>query len=174
MKKNIIAIITLMVTTFVLCFGTIEMSYASGDYSYEYKTEYSKWITKWSSYKPAGNQKSQGYHFASGKGGFYWSDSGGPTASISYSPGGIFSTFSISVGLGKNSSQGVYTAIGDNPSYVKKHMYKLYVKKKVKAREYKNYKRLKKKGAKWKCYYTGHQSETLCYSLDARCIGEYK
>lgn len=57
----------------------------------------------------------------------------------------------------------------------KKHMYKLYVKRKVKARQIKTYrKRRHQKGAKWKCYCTTNEKEILGVSLDPRSVGVYK
>lgn len=54
-------------------------------------------------------------------------------------------------------------------------MYKLYVKRKVRARQVRTYrKRRDKKGAKWKCYCITNQKEILSVSLDARSVGKFK
>lgn len=168
-----------MVAAFIAFFSTFSVYYVNADdYAYDYKVKYSKWQTKWTKYKLAGNQCREGYHFRSGKGSFHWSDSGkkSPSVSLGYSPDGNFHKFSVSVSLGNRTSNGgMEVTIEDKPSYAKKHMYKLYVKRKVKARQIKTYrKRRLQKGAKWKCYCTTNEKEILGVSLDPRSVGVYK
>lgn len=128
-----------MVAAFIAFFSTFSVYYVNADdYAYDYKVKYSKWQTKWTKYKLAGNQCREGYHFRSGKGSFHWSDSGkkSPSVSLGYSPDGNFHKFSVSVSFGNRTSNGgMEVTIEDKPSYAKKHMYKLYVKRKVKARQ---------------------------------------
>lgn len=179
MKRNGSTFFVVMVAAFITLFSTLSVCYVNADdYAYDYKVKYSKWQTKWTKYKLAGNQCREGYHFRSGKGSFHWSDGGkkSPSVSLGYSPDGNFHKFSVSVSLGNRTSNGgMEVAIEDKPSYAKKHMYKLYVKRKVKARQIKTYrKRRHQKGAKWKCYCTTNEKEILGVSLDPRSVGVYK
>lgn len=76
----------------------------------------------------AGNQPSGGTRFRT-KGGFYWSDNGGPTISI----GGGFAGFSFSFGLGNVSGTGSSGYITYAPNT--KQYFKLYVRKHYKTQK---------------------------------------
>lgn len=76
----------------------------------------------------AGNQPSGGTRFHT-KGGFYWSNNGGPTISI----GGGFAGFSFSFGLGNVSSKGSSGYITYAPNT--KQYFKLYVRKNFKTQK---------------------------------------
>lgn len=103
---------------------------------YQYKTEYLQDQTKvLEGY--AGNNNPEGDRFATG-GGFYFSDSGGPTAydSISISISGVARIISIGVSLGKSSSSGKFVTVPRTDAY-----YKLYVEKTVLVHPYVTYRR---------------------------------
>lgn len=85
----------------------------------------------------AGNNKPEGDRFATG-GGFYFSDSGGPTASggVSITLPGQLKWISVSVSLGKSSSSGKFVTVPRTDAY-----YKLYVEKTVEVHPYVTYRR---------------------------------
>ena len=92
MKRNGSTFFVVMVAAFIALFSTLSVCYVNADdYVYDYKVKYSKWQTKWTKYKLAGNQCREGYHFRSGKGSFHWSDGGkkSPSVSLGYSPAQI-------------------------------------------------------------------------------------
>lgn len=156
-----------LIIIFMLIPGTVN---ASGDYSYEYRFAYGSWVKKQTSWKDAGGQVSGGYRFSTGKGGFYWSEEGGPVSKLSFSTSIGFSSFAICVNMGKKTSNGEYVGIPGKPSYVKKHYYKLKVRKKIKARPFKMYRRLKHKNGKWKLASQGAVYKVLSYDLGVRKI----
>lgn len=85
----------------------------------------------------AGNQVTGGYQFPTG-GGFYFSDSGGPSVSggVSLTLPPPYSMISISVNLGNRStSSGLYVGVPDKTNY-----FKLYVEKTMEVRPYAIYK----------------------------------
>ncbi|WIV13503.1 hypothetical protein [Proteiniborus sp. MB09-C3] len=83
----------------------------------------------------AGGQGSAGYRFPTG-GGFWYTDSGGPTASISVSFPKPFESVSFSVNLGEKGTTGQYVKVDpDSNNY-----YKLYVEKEYEVTPYVIYK----------------------------------
>lgn len=78
----------------------------------------------------AGNQPSNGTKFPTG-GGFYYSDSGGPTASISVSFPEPFNSVSFSIGLGNSSTSGIFVNVPNTTDY-----FKLYITKEYEVRPY--------------------------------------
>ena len=168
---TIIIVATLIaVVTLTFTFGDV---YAANDYKYEYKTVWeggwkTKKANKWSY---AGGQRAGGYRFASGKGGFHWSEGGGPTISVSIGASAGFASVSVGVSAGKRTNTGgEFVAVGGKPSYVKKHYYKLVVKPTIKYRRYKVYERVKArytqsgKPGKWKCI--AKLTKTKPYRMD--------
>ncbi|MEA5142699.1 MAG: hypothetical protein VB023_03870 [Oscillibacter sp.] len=103
---------------------------------YQYKTEYLPDQTKVLEGE-AGDNNPEGDRFATG-GGFYFSDSGGPTAydSISINISGVIRMISIGISLGKSSSSGKFVTVPRTDAY-----YKLYVEKTVKVHPYVTYQR---------------------------------
>jgi len=99
----------------------------------------------------AGNQPSKGTKFPTG-GGFYWSDKGGPSVSISVGIAGQL--FSVGASLGNSSNgSGKFVTV---PS--KNYYYKLYVEKKLKIRRYRFYKQVynnRQKKYEWELVQTG-------------------
>ena len=71
----------------------------------------------------AGNQPVKGTRFPTG-GGFYWSNSGGPTVSPSVSFGG--SIISISMSLGESRDSGTFANAPDTTNYFKLKAEKVY------------------------------------------------
>ena len=78
----------------------------------------------------AGNQPAGGRRFNTG-GGFWFSDSGGPTASLNVSFPAPYDLISVSVTLGSVGSSGVFVLAPDST-----HYFKLYVSKKVRVQPY--------------------------------------
>lgn len=98
---------------------------------YHYKTEY--YATQYKTISGfAGNQLPGGYRFPSG-GGFWYTDSGGPSftvsASLNFPP--PYDMVSVSVNLGEKGSSGQYVAAPNTTDY-----FKLYVMKTVAIRPY--------------------------------------
>lgn len=131
----------------------------------DWKVEYgsSKTVTV-SGY--AGNQESGGKRFKTG-GGFYYSDSGGPSVSFSVSFPWPLDIASGSIGLGKSGSSGVFVSV---PS--KKYFYKLYITKKVKVTPHITYKREKNSKGKyvWKKWSSGHNSVVTSTTYEAKKV----
>ncbi|HHW94921.1 MAG TPA: hypothetical protein GX736_03195 [Mogibacterium sp.] len=98
---------------------------------YHYKTVYKPYKYKTlSGY--AGNQVQGGYKFPTG-GGFWFTDSGGPTVSGSVNIGlpKPYDFISVSINLGKKGSSGLWVKAPSN-----KYYYKLYVSKVMEMRPY--------------------------------------
>lgn len=101
---------------------------------YHYRAEYFDYVYKTvGGY--AGNQPAGGLSFPTG-GGFYFSDSGGPSVSGSVSVGlpAPYNFVSFSVNLGNSSSSGYFVTVPD-----KVNKYKLYVEKTMEVRPYLTY-----------------------------------
>lgn len=101
---------------------------------YHYKTEYKAYkYTTLSGY--AGNQVAGGYKFPTG-GGFWFTDSGGPSVSASVSVGlpKPYDMFSVSINLGQKGSSGLWVSVPSSSYY-----YKLYISKKMELRPYVTY-----------------------------------
>lgn len=81
----------------------------------------------------AGNQPSGGNRFATG-GGFYYSDSGGPTVSLSIAFASPYGTMSVGASLGNVSTTGKFVTVPDTVNY-----YKLYVEKTYDCKPYITY-----------------------------------
>ena len=126
---------------------------------YHYKTEYLSY-----KYKTvggyAGNQNAGGYRFQTG-GGFWYSDSGGPSVSgsISLSFPAPFNVIQFSVSLGNKSSSGQFVTVPNTTDY-----FKLYVSKKMEIRPYAVY-RAKSGTQNWELYSVGGVPVT--YSVNA-------
>lgn len=73
----------------------------------------------------AGNQPSRGTKFPTG-GGFYYSDRGGPSSSISVSFPKPYDNISFSVDLGNSSTSGVFVNAPNKTDYFKLHVTKEY------------------------------------------------
>lgn len=76
----------------------------------------------------AGNQPPGGNRFATG-GGFYWSDNGGPSASVNVGLtgwDGIWKLVSVSVTLGNSSSSGKFVTVPNTVDYFKLYIEKTY------------------------------------------------
>lgn len=73
----------------------------------------------------AGNQPSQGVKFPT-DGGFYHSDSGGPTATLNVSFPDPFAMFSLSVLLGNSSASGYFVNAPNKTDYFKLSVIKTY------------------------------------------------
>lgn len=136
---------------FAEAMSQIEKSITPRGPSYEYKTEYfPKQYKVIKGY--AGNQLSGGYRFQTG-GGFYFSDSGGPSvsASINLSLPAPFNFISFAVGMGTNSSSsGRIITVPNTTDY-----FKLYVEKSVTLSPYAVYERRKNTNDPWKCISSG-------------------
>lgn len=96
----------------------------------------------------AGSQPSGGTQFPSG-GGFYYSDSGGPTVSLSYSWPTPYGSFGISGNLGNKANSGVFVNAPNKTNF-----FKLYITKTYKCKPYIIYKIDNRTGAKTE-YYKG-------------------
>ena len=90
----------------------------------DYKTEYGTRVTR-SVEGFAGNQPSGGVKFPTG-GGFYHSDSGGPTATINVSFPEPYAFFSLSVPLGNSSTSGYFVNAPNKTDYFKLSVIKTY------------------------------------------------
>lgn len=73
----------------------------------------------------AGNQPAEGNRFQTG-GGFYFSDNGGPSSTISISFPSPFNLLSVSVNLGNSSSSGKFVLVPDTIHYFKLFVEKTY------------------------------------------------
>lgn len=124
--------------------------YKTENHSYQYKTV--------SGY--AGNQVAGGYRFQTG-GGFWYSESGGPSisGSISLSLPSPYNFVSFSVNLGNNSSSGRFVTVPNTTDY-----FKLYVSKVVEVRPYAVY-RARSGTENWELYSVG--AVPITYSINA-------
>ncbi len=126
---------------------------------YHYKAEYLPYT-----YKKvggfAGNQVEGGYRFQTG-GGFYFSDAGGPTASVqvSLSLPAPFNIVTVSASLGNNASSGQFVTVPDT-----QHYYKLYVEKTLEIHPFKVY-RARAGSNNWEYDHSGYT--TSVYSVNA-------
>lgn len=172
MKRSSISLIVCLICSFIVgvTFILPEAVHAGGDYSYEYKFVKGSWKTKKTKWIDAGGQNPGGTRFDTGKGGFYWADDGGPTGSVSFGASAGFASFSVSVAMGKKASTGEWVAVPGKPSEVKKHYYKLKIKKEIKARPIKMYKRLKKKDAKWQFVSQSTEKKVISHDLGVRKV----
>jgi len=93
----------------------------------------------------AGNQGSAGTRFLTG-GGFYYSTSGGPTASVSVSFPKPFTFFSLSANLGNSSTSGIFVTVPNTYDY-----FKLYAEKEYEITPYVIYQNV------WIDDFTGYQ-----------------
>lgn len=126
---------------------------------YHYKTEYKPYKYKTlSGY--AGNQVAGGYKFPTG-GGFWFTDSGGPTVSGTVSVGlpKPFDMVSVSINLGQKGSSGLWVSAPSSSYY-----YKLYVSKKMELRPYITY-RARVGTENWEVYSGG--AVPVVYSVTA-------
>lgn len=101
---------------------------------YHFKTEYKPYKYKvLEGY--AGNQKPGGERFETG-GGFWFTDSGGPSVSASVNIGlpKPYDYFTVSINLGNRGATGKYVEVP-----TKEHYYKLYVEKTMEIRPYLTY-----------------------------------
>lgn len=140
----------------------VARSTGSGINPNNWKTEYGKekMITL-SGY--SGNQLPGGRRFTTG-GGFYFSDSGGPSVSGSISYAAPFSPISVSVSLGNSSNKGEFVTVPN-----RKDFFKLYVSKDVKVKPYKTYTRANS-SSPWKVYYNGKVQSTYRSTSYARKV----
>ena len=126
---------------------------------YHYKAEYLPYQYKTvSGY--AGNQIPGGYRFSTG-GGFWYTETGGPSipVSISLSLPSPYNVLSLNVKLGKNSNSGQFVTAPNTTDY-----FKLYVDKTVEIRPYAVY-RTESGTESWQLYTTG--GVTVTYSVNA-------
>lgn len=112
----------------------------------------------------AGNQVPKGYKFPTG-GGFYFSDSGGPSASASVAYSVPFTKVSVSVTLGKSSASGKFVNVPN-----KKNYFKLYVSKKVQVQPYIVYRRANSHSP-WKVNYNGKVQSIQSVTSYAKKVG---
>lgn len=127
---------------------------------YHYKTVYKTYKYKiLSGY--AGNQPKGGHKFPTG-GGFWFTDSGGPTVSGTVSVGlpKPYNMVSVSINLGKSGSSGTFVLV---PS--PKYYYKLHISKKMELRPYITY-RAPVGTKKWEVYTGG--AVPVVHSITAR------
>lgn len=118
----------------------------------QWKTEYGPKQTKIAK-GYAGNQNAaNGYRFPTG-GGFYYSEGGGPTVSLSYSFPKPFGNISASINLGSRVSSGYFVNVPDTVNY-----YKLYVEKELEVQPYITYTRPTYSDGPWQVYYRGQVS----------------
>ena len=107
----------------------------------------------------AGNNKPEGDHFPTG-GGFYFSDSGGPTvtASVHVQFPGWWEWLSASVSLGTNSASGKFVEVPRTDAF-----YVLYIEKTVEFRPYVTYRRPSGAGNEdaWEVYTTGYTTTVV-------------
>lgn len=131
---------------------------------YHYKTEYKAYkYTTLSGY--AGNQVAGGYKFPTG-GGFWFTDSGGPSVSASVSVGlpKPYDMFSVSINLGQKGSSGLWVSVPSSSSY-----YKLYISKKMELRPYITY-RARVGTENWEIYSGGAVPVVYSVSASARKV----
>ena len=125
---------------------------------YHYRTEYLPY-----QYKTvggyAGNQVAGGYCFPTG-GGFWYTDSGGPSVSgsITLSFPSPYNFVSFSVNLGQKSSSGQYVAVPNTTDY-----FKLYISKVIEVRPYAIY--VRSATQDWTLYMVG--AVPITYSISA-------
>lgn len=112
----------------------------------------------------AGNQNSGGYKFPTG-GGFYFSDSGGPTASVTVTFPTKFGKVTATANLGKKSSAGIFVTAPTKTRY-----YKLHIAKKVEVQPYITYTR-KDRNSAWKVYYRGKVQAVKGVIASAKAVG---
>lgn len=136
---------------------TKEDSVARGP-KYHYKTEYAPYVYKTlSGY--AGNQLEGGYKFPTG-GGFWFTDSGGPSVSgsINVSLPAPYNIISVSVNLSKKGTSGLWVSVPSSSSH-----YKLYVSKEIQVRPYVIY-RARVGTENWEVYEGG--GVPIVYSIE--------
>lgn len=108
----------------------------------------------------AGNQVAGGYRFPTG-GGFWYTDSGGPSVSgsISLSLPAPYNFVSFSVNLGRKSSSGQFVTVPNTTDY-----FKLYISKVIEVRPYAIY--IARSGTQnWELYMVG--GVPITYSITA-------
>ena len=120
----------------------------------EYKYKYSDWKSVTRSHLAGNQPATKGYKFPTG-GGFYYSNSGGPSTSVSVSFGVGFQNVAFSISFGQRAS-GVTGVFINAPS--KKYYYKLAVKKTYRVRSYIIYRR-QTSNSSWYKYSGGSQKE---------------
>ncbi len=131
---------------------------------YRYKTVYKTYKYKTlSGY--AGNQTKGGYKFPTG-GGFWFTDSGGPTVSGTVSVGlpKSYDMVSVSINLGKSGSSGKFVLVPSS-----KYYYKLYISKKIELRPYITY-RAPVGTEKWEIYIGGAVPVVYSVAASARKV----
>jgi len=111
----------------------------------------------------AGNQVSGGYKFPTG-GGFYYSESGGPSASISFTCPLPYSSFSVGVSLGTNSTTGIWVNASSTTKY-----YKLFIEKEVERQPYIVYTR-RDSTQPWTVFYHGNTSVVKRVTAYAKAV----
>lgn len=111
----------------------------------------------------AGGQVQNGYQFPTG-GGFYFSDSGGPSVSVSVNYDIPYTPVSVSVGLGNSSTSGKFVSVPNKTDY-----FKLYVSKEVEVQPYITYTR-DSRNSPWKVYYRGKVQSVLSVSAYAKKV----
>ena len=130
--------------------------------AYDYKIEYGTPKTSIAG-GYAGNQVPGGYQFPSG-GGFYYSESGGPTVSLSFSFSSPYGSMSFGIPLGNKSTVGTWVAAPSTSGY-----YKLWVDKTIEVKPYVQYR--KKKGTStWEVWTRGGTPVTKKISLYAKRV----
>lgn len=156
--KRIKRLFTLLMAT-AMVFSSITIGFAAiGETAepmgpqYIYKTEYLEPYREVARGN-AGNNKPEGDRFLTG-GGFYFSDSGGPTTTVGVNvqfPNG-WKWLSVSVALGNSSTFGKFVEVPTTTDY-----YVLYVEKTVEFRPYVTYRRPSGAGNEnaWELYTTG-------------------
>lgn len=107
----------------------------------------------------AGDQLSGGYRFPTG-GGFYHSNSGGPSVGASVSFPTPYLSVGISVSMGNKSGSGTWVSAPDRTSY-----WKLYVAKDVEVQPYIVY---KKQNGAWRVWYRGTTQVIKRFSVSVR------
>ena len=119
---------------------------------YEFKTTYGKTFNKQFKGIP-GNQPKDGFCFSTSGGSVNFSSTGGPTATLTASLGGIFGNISISTDLGSYKGKGSSVS-GYSVNIPKNGFYRVRVYKTVKFKPYVTYRRTKGT-TKWSVYTKG-------------------
>lgn len=120
------------------------------------------WKVEWGSVKKqtfkgyAGNQPTKDTKFPTG-GGFYYSDAGGPTVTLSVAFPSPYGTMKVSATLGNSAKSGRWVEVPTKTAY-----YKLYVEKVYEVKPYITYQKV---NGKWKKYTSG--SNQSLYSVTA-------
>lgn len=113
---------------------------------YEYKTVYGEDFTRTFTGYPSG-QPTKGYSFPQAGGAVYFSNSGGPTVTLTASLGGVYGNIAISTNLGKMATTGYLVNIPKSNNF-----YKVKVSKTLKFRPYITYRRNKGSSDAWEVY----------------------